>query len=389
MILAKILLKIERSFSIPYLLVGFLIIFILWATLFDIDETVRAQGKVVSNGSNQIIQAADGGVLSKLLVKEGEIVKKGQLLAKLERDRAEASYNEIESQVAHLKSGLSRATAILLNKPLRFEKFLKKYPDFIRAQTALYKSQERSFREQVSILRDTLDISEKEWKITQDLEKSGDIGQIEVLRSKQKMLDIKRQLTDIKNKFYEKASTEIKKLEGELASILHKLEKQKSVLNYTDIHSPVDGIIKDLKVTTVGGVLRSGDRIMEISPSQGGIILETKIKPTDIGRLKLGMLATIKLDAFDYTIFGGLKGVVTYISSDTLLEKDSSGRETAFYQINIEIKGPEHKDNEKSKLIKPKLGMSGTVDIKVGVRSLFTYLIKPVARGFGGALNEK
>jgi adhesin transport system membrane fusion protein len=160
-------------------------------------------------------------------------------------------------------------------------------------------------------------------------------------------------------------------------------------LEYTSIHSPVNGIVKDLKVTTVGGVLRSGEQLMEISPSQGGVILEAKIAPVDIGRLKSGMLTTIKLDAFDYTIFGGLKGTVTYISSDTLLDKDSSGREAAFYQVNIKIEGPEHDENEKSKLIKPKLGMSGTVDIKVGQRSLFTYLIKPISRGFGGALNEK
>ncbi len=387
--LETVLLKIEHSFSIVYVLLGGLVVFILWATLFDIDETVRSQGKVVANGSNQVIQVADGGVLSKLLVKEGEVVKQGQLLATLEKDRAQAGYYEIESQVAHFKSGLSRVTAILLKKPLIFDELSKKYPDFIRAQTALYNQQERSLRQEMSILRESLQISTEEWKITKNLEKDGDVGQLEVLRYKQKVLDLQRKVTDTENKFYEKFSAEAKKLEGELSSILYKLKKQRSVLQYTDVHSPVNGIVKDLKVTTVGGVLRSGEQLMEISPSQGGVVLEAKINPVDIGRLTLGMTATIKLDAFDYTIFGGLKGTVTYISSDTLLDKGPSGREMAFYQVNIKIEGPEHKDNEKSKLINPKLGMSGTVDIKVGERSLFTYLIKPISRGFGSAFNEK
>ncbi|CAC9532381.1 Type I secretion system, membrane fusion protein LapC [uncultured Gammaproteobacteria bacterium] len=389
MSLEKILLKIEHSFSVPYVLLSALFAFALWATIFDIDETVRSQGKVVANGSNQVIQVADGGVLSKLLVKEGERVTKGQLLATLENDRAQAGYYEVESQVAHLKSELARSQAILLRAPLEFDKLTKKYPDFIKAQTALYKQQKHSIEQEVSILKESLDISIKEWKINQTLEKNGDVGQLEVLRAKQKMLDFRRRLSDTENKYYEKASAEIKKTEGELASVLYKLKKQQSVLEYTSIHSPVNGIVKDLKVTTVGGVLRSGEQLMEISPSQGGVILEAKIAPVDIGRLKSGMLTTIKLDAFDYTIFGGLKGTVTYISSDTLLDKDSSGREAAFYQVNIKIEGPEHDENEKSKLIKPKLGMSGTVDIKVGQRSLFTYLIKPISRGFGGALNEK
>ena len=128
---------------------------------------------------------------------------------------------------------------------------------------------------------------------------------------------------------------------------------------------------------------------MEISPSQGGAVLEAKINPVDIGRLKLGMPVVIKLDAFDYTIFGGLKGTVDYISSDTLLDKDITGKQITFYQVNVKIAGPEHEDNINSKAIKVKLGMSGTIDIKVGGRSLFAYLTKPITRGFSGAFNEQ
>lgn len=387
--LEKILLKIEHSFSIVYVLLGGLVVFILWATLFDINETVRSQGKVVANGSNQIIQVADGGVLSKLLVSEGAHVKQGQLLATLEKDRAKAGYYEVRSQVAHLKSALARANAEILEKPIVFDELTQNYPDFMNAQKALYVQKKNSLNQEVAILEESLAISIKELDVTQSLEKTGDVSQLEVLRVRQKVLDIKRKVMDVKNRYYEKTSTEIEKLEGELAKSLYKLKKQKSVLEYTDIHSPVSGIVKELKVTTVGGVLRAGDQLMEISYSQDGVILEAKINPADIGRLKLGMPVVIKLDAFDYAIFGGLKGTLSYISSDTLLDQDPSGRQITFYQVNIKIEGPEHEDNAKSKAIKVKLGMSGTIDIKIGMRSLFTYLTKPISRGFSGALNEE
>ncbi len=388
--LEKFLLKIEHSFSVVYVLLGGFIAFILWASLFDIDETVRSSlGKVVANGSNQIIQVADGGVLSRLLVNKGDYVKKGQLLATLEKDRAQAGYYEVRSQVAHLKSALARANAEILEKPIVFDELTQKYPDFMNAQRSLYIQKKRSLDQEVSILEESLSISNKEWEIIQSLEKTGDVSQLEVLKARQKVLDFRRRVVDTKNNYYEKSSTEIEKLEGELAKNLYKLKKQKSVLGYTDIHSPVSGIVKELKVTTVGGVLRAGDQLMEVSPSQGGTILEVKISPVDIGRLKLGMPVVIKLDAFDYTIFGGLKGTLNYISSDTLLDKTPSGKQITFYQVNVKIEGPEHENNAKSSTIKVKLGMSATIDIKVGRRSLFSYLTKPVTRGFGGALNEK
>ncbi len=387
--LEDILLKIEHTFSISYVLLGGFVGFLLWASLFDIDETVRSQGSVVANGNTQIIQVADGGVLSKLLVSEGDQVKQGQLLATLEKDRAQAGYHEIRSQVAYLKSALARASAEVLEQPIVFDELTQNYPDFVSAQKALYVHKKRSLNEELDMLNKSFEIADKEWKMTQALEQSGDVSQLEVLRAKKQRLDLERKIVETKNQYYEKASHEIEKLEGELSKSLHKLKGQKNILEYTDIRSPVSGVVKELKVTTVGGVLRASDQLMEISPSQGGVILEAKINPVDIGRIKIGMPVVIKLDAFDYTIFGGLKGAVTYISSDTLLDQDPTGRQITFYQVNIKIQGPEHADNAKSREIKVKLGMSGTIDIKVGTRSLFGYLTKPISRGFSGALNEK
>ncbi|ORU92945.1 MAG: hypothetical protein A6F71_08820 [Cycloclasticus sp. symbiont of Poecilosclerida sp. M] len=387
--LETLLLKIEQSFSITYVLLGGLIIFILWALWFDIDETVRAQGVVVANGRTQIIQSADGGVLSKLLVREGQQVKKGELLATLEKGRVQAGYHQVRSQVAHLKSALARANAQILDGEIVFDEVVKAYPDFMSAQQALYQQKKRSLGEEVSMLEDSLVISEQEWRITQNLAGTGDVSQLEVLRAKQKLLELERKIAEVKNNYYERTHLEIEGLEGELAMQLHKLQEQADILGYTDIRTPVSGVVKALSVTTVGGVLRAGEQLMEISPNQGGVIMEAKVNPADVGRLKLGVPTTIKLDAFDYTAFGGLSGEVVHISSDTLVEQDPSGRSQSFYRVNVEIKGVEEQDNDKAKFIQVKLGMSATVDMKVGTRSLFGYLTKPVARGFRGAFNER
>lgn len=384
-----ILFKLANSFSASYVLLGGFIIFLLWATLFDIDETVRAQGVVVANGRTQIIQSADGGVLSKLLVKEGQKVDQGQLLAILEKDRAKANYHQVKSQVAHLKSALTRANAEILQTDLVFDKLVQEYPDFINAQKALYHQKQRSLKEELAKLQESLLISEEEWKITKSLADSGDVSQLEVLRAKQKLIELERKITEVKNKYYERTRLEIEKLEGELANSLHKLKGQEDILGYTDIHSPVEGVVKELKITTVGGVLRPGEELMEISPSQGGVIVEVKINPIDVGRLKLNAPVSIKLDAFDYTIFGKLSGNLIYISSDTLIDRDEAGRNITYYQVNVQIQDMNQQDNERAKQIQVKLGMTATVDMKVGTRSLFTYLTKPVARGLGGAFNER
>ncbi len=389
MSLESILYKIEHSFSVVYVLAGIFCSFILWATLFDIDETVNAQGIIVANGKNQVIQVADGGVLSTLLVKEGDKVKQGQLLATLEKTRAKASYQEIKSQVAYLKTALARASAEILNKKIIFGKLSQEYPDFMQAQQALYVQKRRSLDEQVDLLQKTFTIYKEEWENTKTLEKTGDVSKLEVLKVRQKLLDIERRIADVKNKYYEKVGVEIEKLGGELSKSLHKLRSQENILEYTDIRAPKDGIIKELKITTNGAVLRPGEQLMEISPYEGGVILEAKIKPIDIGRVKLNMPVSIKVGAFDYTVFGGLKGIVTYISSDTLIDKDASGREVTFYRVNVKIIGIEYKDNLKSKQIKVKLGMSVSIGIKIGVRSLFKYLVKPISRGFSSALTEQ
>lgn len=357
--------------------------------LFEIDETVRAQGVVVARDHSQVIQSSDGGVLGQLMVSEGDQVVAGQLLATLDKSRIHAAYQEVRSQVAALQSALARAQAELSKTPLVFDALSYQYPALIKAETALYTSQTQAFNEKVEAIESMLTLAQQELKMIAELESTGDVSQLEVLQAKQQVLNLEQQLTEAKHQYQESHSLEVEQLEAELVKARHQLSQQQDRLQHTQIHAPVDGVIKTIHLTTIGGVLAPGGQLMEISPTQGGYLLEAKVSPADIGRLQPNMLATIKLDAFDYAIFGGLKGKVVHISSDTLLDRNQSEQSPGYYQVNIDMLGAEHPENQKSQEIQAKLGMSATVDIKVSRRSLFHYLIKPITRGFSGALTEQ
>lgn len=387
--LDTLLISIKRRLSIAQVLLGGFLGLLAWAMMFEIDETVRAQGVVVASDHSQLIQVSDGGVLSKLLVSEGELVNAGQLLATLDKSRIDAAYQEIRSQVAYLRASLARAQAELSNSIPVFDSLSYEYPELIKAETNLYHSQQQSLREKTQALNAMLALAQQELKMVISLEKTGDVSQLELLQAKQKVLDLEQRIAEIKNQYQEQHSLEVETLEAQLIKATHQLSQHEDLLQHTNVYAPVTGIIKTINLTTIGGVLGPGGQLMEISPTQGGYLLEAKISPVDIGRIRIDMPVTIKLDAFDYAIFGALKGKVIHISSDTLLDNTQPAQQSGYYQVNIELLGAEHLDNQKSKEIQAKLGMSATVDIKVSQRSLFTYLIKPVTRGFSGALNEQ
>jgi adhesin transport system membrane fusion protein len=369
---------IVKNFSISYLLILFLVLFMLWASLFEINKSVRTTGVIVSHSSNQVVQIADGGILSQILVKEGEKVKKGQLLATLGRQRILANYEQIKTDIAYLNTSLIRVDALIFNKDIAFNN----QTEITRSQEVLYNQQKQSFNDKVSLLKQRLNIAENQLQLNNKLFTTGDISELEILQLEEKVIDIKEKILDTTNSYYEELKKEKEQLEANLIKNKHKLKEQEDILRHSNIYSPVAGVIKDIKVKTLGGVLGTGDTLLEISPGSDDIILEAKVFSQDIADIYIGNDVLIKLDAFDFTIFGSLNGKVDYISSDTLLEQDESGRQQSFYKVNILI-------TEKHNTIIPKLGMSGAVEIITGKRSLFTYLVKPIKRAFDGALIER
>jgi adhesin transport system membrane fusion protein len=365
-----------------------LAVFLAWATFSDVDQTVRAQGQVVPLARTQVIQVADGGVLSRILVQEGQSVKAGQTLAVLERERSNAAFEEKRAHDAALALALTRARAEAGGQAPQFGSQYKEYGDFIATQQALYEQKKRSLHEESAALQQSLDMAQEELRMNEDLFKTGDTSRVEVMRARRQVTELQGRLSATKNKYLQDARQEAAKLADELSSSRYRLEEQKSILDHTTLTAPVDGIVKYMKVTTIGGVLRAGDELMQISPTGGEMVVEVKVNPADIGQLHPGLPAFVKLDAFDYSVYGNLVGTLNYISSDTLTEQGANGQAATFYRARVRI-DPQAQTNPRLAALALKPGMTATVDLRTASRSVLQYLAKPVFKAFSGAMNER
>ena len=373
--------------SLIAVLATMFVVFLAWAAWFEIDQTVRAQGSVITSARTQIIQAADGGVLAEILVQEGQEVKPGQRLAVLEKDRSNAAYEESRSKVAALQAGLIRARAESNETKPVFPASVRAYPEFVAAQERLFAQKRASLNDATSALEDALKLAREELVMNQSLLKSGDVSRIEVMRALRQVSDLEARLSETRNKYAQEARQEVTRLEDELSSQRYKLEERRSVLEHTDLIAPVAGIVKYLRVNTVGGVLRAGDELMQISPTESDMVIEAKINPVDIGQLELGLPVQVKLDAFDFSVYGMLTGKLTYLSSDTLVEQGANGQSMSYYRAHVRIDASQANAMLARVPLKP--GMTSTIDIKTRTRSVLRYLLKPVIRTFSGALNER
>lgn len=366
-----------------WLLMTLLAFLVGWAAYFEIDQAVHAPGQVTPVTRTQVIQAADGGVLEKLLVREGESVKAGQVLAKLERERAAAGVDEGSTKVASLTAALIRARAEAQGQQPTFPPELRRYAEFVAEQRMLYEQKRRSLDSELSTLEESLTLARDELNLNEKLHQTGDISRIDLMRSKRQVVELAGRLDSIRNKYVQDARAEAVKLQEELASHRFKLEERQSVLQHTDLVSPVDGIVKSLRVNTVGGVLRAGDELMQISPTDVELMVEAKVQPADIGQLRIDLPVSVKLDAYDATIYGALQGQLSYISADTLTEQGPNGQSLTFYRVQVRLNAVQ--SNPKLRLSDLKPGMTAGVDIQTGSRSVLTYLTKPIARAFQGA----
>ena len=375
--------------SLTMLMFSGVAFFLLWATLFSIDETVRAQGQVISTSHTQVVQAADGGVISEILVREGERVKAGQRVATLESERSSANFDESLAKSASLNAALIRARAEIAGQPPKFGPEFVNFPEFVAAQMALYVQRRRGLEEELSTLNEQLDIAKEELQMSESLLATGDTSRLEMIRSKRQVSEVQARVNAVRNKYFHDVRADTIKIEEDISSVKYKLEERQSVLSHSELNSPVDGVVKLLKVNTVGGVLRAGDEMMQISPTGAEMVIEIKINPVDIGQLKLGLPVMIKLDAFDYSIFGTLKGTLAYISSDTLTDVTGAGQTTSYYRAHIKL--DEQNASGNAKLLNQPLipGMTATADIRITNRTVLQYIAKPIYKVFQEALNER
>jgi len=374
------------------LLVGVLLAllaFVGWALWFDIDEVAKANGEVVATSRVQVIQAVDGGVLAELLVREGDRVQTGQMLARLNQTRFGASVGETEARLFALKAKTIRLQAeVTAQGSLAFQRdLLARSPETARVEEALFRQRRVGLDEELRTLGVAVDLARKELQLTEQLHKDGDASGSELLRAQRNLNEAEGRLVNRRNKFLEEARVDLAKTEDDMAQNAQVLTKRRQEQRDSVFTALMPGIVKNIRVTTVGGVLRAGEEIMQIVPVDDALIVEAKVRPADIGRLRPGLTATIRFDPFDYTLFGGVTGKVIYVSADSLKEETPRGTDT-YYRVRVAPQAlPVTTTTGRALAILP--GMTAQVDIRTGERSLMDYLLKPLRKTASESFGER
>ncbi|WP_019672898.1 HlyD family efflux transporter periplasmic adaptor subunit [Psychrobacter lutiphocae] len=378
--------KVGRARLTVWIALAGIVILLVWAYFAKIDQVTRAKATVIASARTQEIQASEGGVLTEILVAEGDDVKKGQLLVVLEEERAKAAYDNSATKTAALQAKLARLNAEIFNRPLVFPDSVAKYPEYISNQTNLYNRRKQAIEEEVSSLEQMLVLAKQELSMNEPLLQYGDVSQADVIRLRRQVADIEAQINNKRNKYFEEAQAEMTKAQEELDSELEQLRDRTQVLEEKRLLSPQDGKVNNINITTIGGVVKPGEVIMELLPTTSDLIVEAKVSPADIAYVKEGQAASVKLDAYDFSIFGAMNGTVTYISPDTLIEKTPKGEEP-YYRVLIQIGEAEFAGRGDEIVIKP--GMTASVDIKAMERTVLSYLTKPITKTLSEGLGER
>ena len=361
--------------------------FLLWAYFSEIDQVARAPGVVIPSSKIQIIQSKDGGVLLALPVGAGDRVEKGQIIAQFDVTDAEADYREAKARAAGLEARMVRLRAEIYGRLPDFSSLSREFPQFIESQEALYLKRTAAQKDEIASLERILALVEEEIAMNEPLEKQGDVSKTELLRLQRQEAELVSQIINTRNEYFEDAQAEYNELEGELEGIAQVLVQRRRQLRQQTLTAPVAGVVKNVRVTTEGGVIRPGEDVMEIVPIEDDLVIEAKVSPADIGFIALGQDAAVKIDAFDYTIYGDLAGTLFYISADTLEENTRQG-DLPFYRVHVRTDGKRFSavPNKDLQILS---GMTATVEIRTGKNTILNYLLKPIAKTLVESMGER
>jgi len=416
----------ERSRLILWIMLLVMAWLILWASFAEIDELTRGVGKVIPSKQVQVVQNLEGGIVSEILVDEGERVDAGQILVKIDDTSFSSSYEENRLRFIELKAKSIRLEAEATGTPFKVDKKTKaEMTDLILQEESLYFINKQQLDKKLSILKEQVAQRENELReaqaketqlqtnykliareveITKPLVQSGLVSQVEYLKLSREATTMKGELDAIslsiprirstiaeaKNKIEEsrlefryKAKEELTKVNAEMSRILESGQALEDRVKRTLVRSPVNGIVKQLLVNTINGVIQPGMDIVEIVPIQDNLLIETKIRPSDIAYLYPGQKAIVKFTAYDFAIYGGLEGHVTHISADTIVDEEGNN----YYMVRIKTDANYLVHNgERYEVL---VGMVANVDIVTGKKTVMDYLLKPILKAKQGALRER
>ena len=384
--------KHSGQFWVIILFFIFLVVFVIWAYNSPIEEVTRGQGNVIPSSREQVVQSLDPGIITEILVKEGDIVEKGQVLLKLDDTRSSAVLRESEAKVQNLEAMIARLKAEAYGKELSFPKNVSN--ELRQREHAAYVARRRAVTDAVSSLTASKAALDKEIEITAPMVAQGVVSEVELLRMRRQSSELTLQITERRNRYMADANNELVQAQSELAQAKENMAMRADPVDRSQIRAPMRGIVKDIQINTVGGVVNVGQDIMQIVPLDDKLLVEAYIRPQDVAFIRPGLPAVVKVSAYDYSIYGGLNGKVTLISPDTVSNSMQNRANDlkldpnqVYYRILVQTTSNSLKDkNGKEMPIIP--GMVATVDVKTGEKTVFQYLIKPITR-MKQALSER
>ncbi|MFJ2465735.1 HlyD family type I secretion periplasmic adaptor subunit [Pseudomonas sp. NPDC087615] len=408
-------------------IIGFFVFLMLWANFAVIDEVTKGEGKAIPSSKIQKIQNLEGGIVTELYVKEGQIVEAGAPLIRLDDTRFASNVGETEADRLSMVLRVERLSAEVDDRPLNFpEDVLKAVPGQAKSEESLYISRRQQLHDEIGGLqeqliqrqqelreftskqaqyRQQLSLQRQEINMSEPLVAQGAVSPVEVLRLKRAEVEtrgqldattlaipraesaikeVQRKIDETRGKFRSEALTQLNEARTDLNKAKATGKALEDRVSRTLVTSPVRGIVNKLLVNTIGGVIQPGSDMVEIVPLDDTLLVEAKIRPQDIAFLHPGQEATVKFTAYDYTIYGGLKAKLEQIGADTITDED---KKTTYYVIKLRTDRSHLGTDEKPLLIIP--GMVASVDIITGKKSVLSYLLKPIIRARAEALHER
>jgi len=369
----------------------FFIAFVVWASVFSLQKTVRASGTVMSETRVQIIQAVDGGTIANIFVREGDLVEPGDLLVEFDQTRVAAQSNEIQARVDALKARVARLRAELTSTAPVFPQELSGQTDIIELELSVYQRRLQRLLDQTSAQEALIGIAQDEFEIIAALYETGDVSRSEYLNSQRAVLEAQAQLDSISNEYFETASQELATSETELAQNNQILTERQSVLGDSVLRAYTRGQVKNISLGTLGGVARAGDELMQIVPTDDTLFIEARIRPSDVADVNVGDDVALRFDAFDPSVYGFVSGVVTFLSQDTLTEEGGRGDQESFYvtHVSLAVGDDGRITSSVGRPLDLMPGMIVQADIQAGERTVLEYLLRPIRKTLQNSLTER
>ncbi|MBK4999514.1 HlyD family type I secretion periplasmic adaptor subunit [Pseudomonas sp. S31] len=351
--------------------------FLAWAAWFEVTEVSTGTGKVIPSSREQVIQSFEGGIVAKMNVAEGDLVEREQILAQLDPTKTASSVGESEAKYRAATASVARLRAEVTGKPLKFPDSLSGSQELIETETALYQTRRRGLEQTLAGIEDSLRLVRSELQITENLAKMGASSRVEVIRLNRQRSELELKANEARSDYLVRAREELAKASAEADSLAEVIRGRSDSLTRLTLRSPVRGIVKDIEVNTLGGVVQPGGQVMKIVPMDERLLIETRIAPRDIAFIHPDQAAKVKISAYDYSVYGGLDGKVVGISPDTL--QDEVKPEIYYYRVFIRTE-QDSLQNKAGKRFSIVPGMVAMVDIRTGEKTILDYLIKPLNR---------